>query len=310
MMAQDNVLKPKSFRIDEETAEKFKQISAAIGGNQQETLSKLIEAYEFQTGKAIITEKKADIEQFETYVTAITRMFMGSLEDNQNVKETIRTEFDALLKSKDVTIQELQKKLTQANQQKEESASKAKTYSDETARLNVTIHDLKNEYTSKMNDMQTMLADKDSLNKTLTDSCNNLKEKLEYRKEAAEKAVKIQKEFDRLQQTHEKTMIEQSQLKEQIQQMKTAHEKMVSELQKREAEGNQRLKEQAELRLEKELLEKEKKHQEELEELKKQKQEEIDKYQEKYFDLLEQIKEIQSVASSQACEADNAEKNG
>lgn len=309
-MAQDNVLKPKSFRIDEETAEKFKQISAAIGGNQQETLSKLIEAYEFQTGKAIITEKKADIEQFETYVTAITRMFMGSLEDSQNVKETIRTEFDALLKSKDVTIQELQKKLTQANQQKEESASKAKTYSDETARLNVTIHDLKNEYTSKMNDMQTMLADKDSLNKTLTDSCNNLKEKMEHMKEAAEKAVKIQKEFDRLQQTHEKTLIEQRQLKEQIQQMKTSHEKMVSELQKREAEGNQRLKEQAELRLEKELLEKEKKHQEEIEELKKQKQEEIDKYQEKYFDLLEQIKEIQSVASSQACEADNAEKNG
>ena len=57
-MAQDNILKPKSFRIDEETAEKFKQISAAIGGNQQEALSKLIEAYEFQTGKAIITKKK------------------------------------------------------------------------------------------------------------------------------------------------------------------------------------------------------------------------------------------------------------
>ena len=65
-MAEDNVLKPKSFRIDEETAEKFKQISAAIGVNQQEALSKLIGFYEFQT------EKKADIEQFETYVTAIT----------------------------------------------------------------------------------------------------------------------------------------------------------------------------------------------------------------------------------------------
>ena len=107
-MADDKVLKPKSFRIDDETADKFKEISAAIGGNQQETLAKLIEAFEFQSGKAILTEKKADIEQFEKYVTAITRMYMSSLEDNQNITETVRTEFDALLKSKDATIQDLQ----------------------------------------------------------------------------------------------------------------------------------------------------------------------------------------------------------
>ena len=99
-MADSKELKPKSFRINDETAEKFKEISMNIGGNQQETLSKLIEAYEFQAGKVVLTEKKADIEQFEKYITAITRMFMGSLEDNQNVSETIRTEFDALLKSK------------------------------------------------------------------------------------------------------------------------------------------------------------------------------------------------------------------
>ena len=112
--------------------------------------------------------------------------------------------------------------------------------------------------------MQTMLSDKDSLNKTLTDSCNDLKEKLERRKQSADQTVKIQKEFDRLQQTHEKTMIEQSQVKEQIQQMKTAHEKIISELQKQEAERNKRLKEQAELKLEKELLEQEKKHHDEI----------------------------------------------
>lgn len=35
---------------------------------------------------------------------------MGSLEDNQNVTETVRTEFDALLQSKDATIQDLQDK--------------------------------------------------------------------------------------------------------------------------------------------------------------------------------------------------------
>ena len=132
-MADGKELKPKSFRIDDETAEKFKEISNTIGSNQQETLAKLIEAFEFQSGKAILTEKKADIEQFEKYVSAITRMFMGSLEDNQNITETVRTEFDALLKSKDTTIQDLQEKLTVAKQLKEDATLKAKTHADENA---------------------------------------------------------------------------------------------------------------------------------------------------------------------------------
>ena len=59
-MSENKELKPKSFRIDDETAEKFKEISSAIGGNQQQTLAKLIEAYEFQSGKAVLTDKKAD----------------------------------------------------------------------------------------------------------------------------------------------------------------------------------------------------------------------------------------------------------
>lgn len=178
--------KPKSFRIDDETAEKFKEISTTIGGNQQETLSKLIETLEFQFGKAVLTEKKADIEQFEKYVTAITRMFMGNLEDNQNITETVRTEFDALLKSKDTTIQDLQEKLTVEKQLKEESTIKAKSHADENARLKEIIENLNNEYNFKMDDMQSMLSDKDNLNKALTDSCNDLKAKIEGMKEVVD----------------------------------------------------------------------------------------------------------------------------
>ena len=67
-MNENKDIKPKSFRIDEETANRFKEIAASIGGNQQQTMAKLIESYEFQSGKAILMDKKADIEQFEKYV--------------------------------------------------------------------------------------------------------------------------------------------------------------------------------------------------------------------------------------------------
>ena len=289
-MADDKVLKPKSFRIDDETADKFKEISAAIGGNQQETLAKLIEAFEFQSGKAILTEKKADIDQFEKYVTAITRMYMSSLEDNQNITETVRTEFDALLKSKDATIQDLQEKLTVAKQLKEEATTRAKAHADENARLNSVIDSLNTEYNSKMDDMQSMLADKDNLNKALTDSCNDLKSKVESMRESSEQLAVIRKELEQLKSEHNTVVKEKSDLEKQMNQEQTAHDKAIADLQQHEKDLLERQKEQSQIALDKAVLEIEKKYQEQIEKLKADKQSEVDKYQQKYFDLLEQLK--------------------
>lgn len=288
-MADDKVLKPKSFRIDDETADKFKEISAAIGGNQQETLAKLIEAFEFQSGKAILTEKKADIDQFEKYVTAITRMYMSSLEDNQNITETVRTEFDALLKSKDATIQDLQEKLTVAKQLKEEATTRAKAHADENARLNSVIDSLNTEYNSKMDDMQSMLADKDNLNKALTDSCNDLKSKVESMRESSEQLAVIRKELEQLKSEHNTVVKEKSDLEKQMNQEQTAHDKAIADLQQHEKEALERQKEQSQIALDKAVLEIEKKYQEQIEKLKADKQSEVDKYQQKYFELLERI---------------------
>ena len=290
MMADGKELKPRSFRIADETAERIKEISNIIGGNQQETIAKLIEAYEFQSGKAVLTEKKADIEQFEKYITAITRMFMGSLEDNQNITETVRTEFDALLKSKDATIQDLQEKLTVAKQLKEDATLKARAHADENARLNSVIDSLNNEYNSKMDDMQSMLSDKDSLNKALTDSCNDLKTKIEGMKEAAEQSAIFREELEQLKKEHEKVIRERSDLEKQMQQERTAHEKAISEFRQHEADALERLKEQLQIAQDKAVLQIEKSYQEQIQKLKADKQAEVDKYQQKYFDLLEQMK--------------------
>ncbi len=277
-MAENKELKPKSFRIDDETAEKFKEISSAIGGNQQQTLAKLIEAYEFQSGKAVLTDKKADIEEFEKYITAITRKYMGSLEDNQNLSQTIRTEFDALLSSKDTTIQDLQSQLTTAKQIKEEAASKAQMHADENARLNGVIDSMTKEYNSKMDDLQTMLADKDSLNKALTDSCNELKTKAEGMKKAAEQATTLQSDLEKLQKEYDKLVHEQADLEKQLKQEQSSHEKTLEQQ-----------REQSQISLDKAVLEVERKYQKQLQTLKEKHQAEIDQYQQKYLTLLEQM---------------------
>lgn len=286
-MADEKILKPKSFRIDDDTADKFKEIALQIGGNQQETLAKLIETYEFQSGKAVLTERKADIEQFEKYVAALTRMFMGVLEDNQNVTSTVRTEFEALLQSKDMTIQELQSQLTVAKQIKSEAEGRAKSYADENDRLNKEILSLKDESELKIKNMQAMLDDKQNLNKALTDSCNSLKNNIDTMTSEYEKLADIQKELASTTAERDSLRAEKEQAEKLLNQALSEHKKAVTDLKEHENEALKHCREQAQLELDKALLARDQKFQEQLQVLNESKQAEIDKYQAKYFELLE-----------------------
>lgn len=207
-------LKPKSFRIDDETAEKFKEISSTIGGNQQETLAKLIEAYEFQSGKAVLTEKKADIEQFEKYVTAITRMFMGSLDDNRNMQETVRAEFDALLSSKDDTILNLQVENKELKAERNQAVSVRTDLEEQIALLNGRI----NEYEKRLEDAQKMIADQES-------HVSLLKEKNQQSEQNAENSKQFQSKNEELRQ-------ELAEIKRQLESRELEHQKSVLELEK------------------------------------------------------------------------------
>ena len=128
-------VKPRSFRIDEETAEKFKKICVEAGLNQQDALAKLIETYELQAGKAVLTEKREDIEVFERYTSILVQKYMCSLEDNQHVKETVRTEFEAMIRSKDELISDLQAQKKAAEEAKQQVTAEAKKAAEEADQL-------------------------------------------------------------------------------------------------------------------------------------------------------------------------------
>lgn len=258
-------LKVKSFRIDDETADKFKEISTAIGGNQQETFVKLIETYEFQSGKTVLTEKKADIEQFEKYVTILTRMYMTSLEDNQNITETVRVEFDALLKSKDAIIQELQEKVKSHKFDVEESRQNEDRYKSEVIQLQEEMTNLKKEQQSQIEHLQdllsskeAMLVDKESLNKTLANTVNELN------KEIDAMAVE-QRKIGELSGKIESLVAKNKSLEDEKQRLQLEHEK--------------------------EILLLERKHSGDMDALKEQQTTEINIYQEKYKELLEKLEQ-------------------
>lgn len=261
-MMEKKEVRPKSFRITDETADKFKEISASIGGNQQETLAKLIEAYEFQAGKATLTEKKADIEQFEKYITVITRMYMTSLEDNQNISETVKSEYEAQLKAKDNTIIDLQNKINELSSLKSENDS----LEQEIDHLNSQVNQLKDNLVAETLNYKNVLSDKDKLITTMGDNTKNLKQRITYLEVKSTQVDELSEKIVELEHTN-------NNLKAKI-------------------ENDRILKDR-------DMFELEKKHMVEIENLKAEKQKIIDEYQAKYKDLLDRImssaSEIQEV---------------
>ena len=150
--------------------------------------------------------------------------------------------------------------MVSANQSKEEAVSKAKVYEDENKALSGNIEKLQKEYTQKTNDLQSMLLDKESLNKALTDSCNELKLKL-----------------DQMKQEHDENIA----LKERIAELIQERDKALKQVEYGE-EAISSLREKLQIEHEKAILELERKYHEE-------KQAEVDKYQKKYFELLEKM---------------------
>lgn len=303
-------LKPKSFRINDETAKKFKEISHTIECSQQETLAKLIEAYEFQSGKAVLTNKRSEIEQFERYVNALTRMYMGSLEENQNLAETVRTEFDALLQSKDDVIQDLQKRIKAVIEQKEQAELKAKACCEENAELKKELESYQNNANAHMESLQSMLNDKDNLNQSLSDICNNLKLKINNMEQEAQKSAALEKALSGMELKYEQVQKDSAFWEKEARRILSLNEDTVNKLKQREKDLLKQQREEAALALEKAILKIEKKYQNEMLELKEQQFKEADNYQKRYVQLLESIQLQKEAAAKAEIQEAEAEKTG
>lgn len=188
-------LKPRSFRIDDETTEKLREITQSIGGNQQQALTKLIEAFELQSGKSKLTEKSSDIEQFERYINAITRMFLGNLEDNENISNTIKAQFESQLKSKDSVIINLQDELKILKQESSEYSQVKNSLQEEINSLN---NKIEKEYKPKLEDIKEELSNRDNQINILNDSYIDLKKSKDLISKLKEENDKLKEENNNL----------------------------------------------------------------------------------------------------------------
>lgn len=106
--SKNKELKIKSFRVDEDTFEKFKVIASKEFGNQGQCLDALINLYEMENSKSSLLERKLEIESFQDYLNKINQLFVTSLQMSKDAEGRVKEEYLRQLSTKDTTIERLQ----------------------------------------------------------------------------------------------------------------------------------------------------------------------------------------------------------
>lgn len=126
-------MKARSFRMTDETAEKFREFCSNFQ-NQNVALESLINAYEVQTATMVLTDRQTEITDYNAHIQALQSAFLNCLEVTENTEQRIRTEFKRQLTSKDEVILSLQTELDTAKRDmknEQERAVNAVTIADE-----------------------------------------------------------------------------------------------------------------------------------------------------------------------------------
>lgn len=294
----DKELKPKSFRIDDLTAERFRKIAEETGGNQQQTLARLIDIYETQKSQEELPQKRADIDQMDEYLQAIRLKYLGILADNVHQEEIMKAKLAARMEKQDTEMEALKKQIQEAKQSKESMAREMKKITEKL-----------NQITEELQNARTQLADKEKLNQELQESkqklqesCVSLQDQIKSMRETidlnVEKNKEIYKEMESIQNKFSYMQKEKKNLEDQLEQ-----EKVRTRIQEQ----------QAEIQLGRALLEQEKSFQEQNRRQTADNLSEISRYQQMYRELLDQMKALAAAtntdqtAGSKTAEPESAE---
>lgn len=103
----ENIIKPATFRLNEDDINKFKDFASQNSLNQQEAFASLLNTLELNNAKSSLGDRAKSIEVFQTTVNSLVKFYINSLEENTTAEERIREELSQQISSKDNTISAL-----------------------------------------------------------------------------------------------------------------------------------------------------------------------------------------------------------
>ena len=244
--------KVRSMRISDAVIDQFKEISKTLNMNQDSALKELMDTYELAQQRLVLSNKEDDIDRFHKYLKSLSTMFMSSLQENSDMKNLIRQEFERELQLKDSLLSEKQEELKKLSSELAELKKESEILEKE----NTELHDKVEAFQQTLDTKDLLISDKDK-------QIGNLNEVISDKKE---EIVKLNSKLSRL----EDSMSEIDTLKANVSELEKAIQDKQKEM------------ESLELKHGRELLDLEHK-------LQTEKFKEIEEYQSKYAVALQHL---------------------
>lgn len=103
---------PVSVRMTPEVNEKFKALSGEFGfANQNQAMENLIAAFELQQARNLIPSRAKEIAEFADHVKRLNDIYLNALELNVNTEDFIRMEYSQRIETQQGVIQSQQEQI-------------------------------------------------------------------------------------------------------------------------------------------------------------------------------------------------------
>ena len=162
-----SAIKGTNFRVNEETADAFRNFCKEQGMNQAQGFDHLMQIMELNKAKEVIPGRRTEIEDFETLTKSLNKAYLHSLAINEDSESRVKEQFASQLERKDKAIESLQQK-TRLLQAELDASSEAESNALKACK-------------QAEKDLATVQQMKDSAEKTAADKAliaNTLSEKL------------------------------------------------------------------------------------------------------------------------------------
>jgi len=120
-------IKQANFRIDTESADKFRTFCETQGMNQAQGFAHLLQVLELNRAKTVLSNRETEIADFETHTKALIDAFLHSLEICNNAEARVREEFSVQLDQKDRAIAELTQRCKDLTEERDAAKEESTT---------------------------------------------------------------------------------------------------------------------------------------------------------------------------------------
>ena len=195
----DNIIKPATFRLNEDDINRFKEFASQNNLNQQEAFTSLLNTLELSNAKSSLGDRAKSIEVFQTTVNSLVKFYINSLEENTTAEERIREELNDQINKKDNTISALYEQVQDLKNERDSLKNQITELED------------KNKLLSDKNDkLETDIIDKSKAIEIANRNNNNLQDQVAEYKEYKNINIELEKNLGDLQNDNKQLVLDKT----------------------------------------------------------------------------------------------------